>query len=254
MHKALDASPSKDSAFYSSFNDHFSTKISLPMIYNLSAFILPSKINFQIERTLEQKMDTRTDKLNLGAGLGFYAINMFGNLGYRPTFKFYQTDEYSHSIDVSVYMPKNEEVSYRVQSVLGAGFKGAGGGVLSFVNTFTLKSENYWLESFVSGWEVPLKKSILGNFYKKTVLSPEKQNSWFKLSSYFGTQYEQLRKETLELVFDRQTDFLRWSLIAGHEEIVRIQGKLNFSAYIKLRGGEDKENKTLIFDVILGTA
>jgi len=254
MYEGLDASPSADSAFYSSFNDHFSVKISLPAIYNPSAFVLPNKINFQIERTLEQKMDTRTDKLNLGGGLGFYAINMFGNLGYRPIFKFYQTDEYSHTIDAAVFIPKNEDVSYRIQSVLGAGFKGAGVGVLSFVNTYTIRSEGYWLESFVSGWEVPLKKSMLGNFYRKAISSAEKQNSWLKLSSYFGPQHEQLRKETLEVVFDRQTDYMRWSVIAGHEEIVRIQGKLNFSAYIKLRGGEDRENEILIFDVILGTS
>ncbi|WP_461246120.1 hypothetical protein [Treponema sp. R6D11] len=254
MYTGLDDSPSAQSALYSFFNDHFSTKISLPMIYNLSAFILPNKITFQIERTLEQKMDTRTDKLNIGGGLGFYAINMFGNMGYRPIFKFYQTDEYSHSIDVSVYIPKNEDISYRVQSVLSAGFKGAGGGLLSFVNTYTIKSEGYWLESFVSAWEVPIKKSMLGNIYNKFISSAERQNSWLKLTSFFGAQHEQLRKESLELVLDKQTDYMRWSVIAGHEEIVRIQGRLNFSTYIKLRGGEDKERETLIFDVILGTA
>jgi len=254
MYKGLDDSPSAQSAFYSFFNDHFSTKINLPMIYNPSAFILPNKITFQIERTLEQKMDTKTDKLNLGGGLGYYAINMFGNMGYRPIFNFYQTDEYSHSIDVSVYIPKYEDISYRVQSVLGAGFKGAGGGLLSFVNTYTIKTEGYWLESFVFGWEVPIKKSMLGNMYTKFISSAEKQNSWLKLTSFFGAQHEQLRKESLELVFDRQTDYMRWSVIAGHEEIVRIQGRLNFSAYLKLRGGEDKERETLIFDVVLGTA
>jgi len=198
-------------------------------------------------------MDTLTDKLNLGGNLGFYAINMFGNMGYRPIFKFYQTDEYSHSIDASIFIPKDEDISYRIQSILSAGFKGSGGGLLSFVNTYTIKSEGYWLESFVTGWEVPLKKSVLGDFYKKFVASAERQNSWLKLNSFFSRKHEQLRKETAELVFDRQTDYMRWSVIAGHEEIVRIQGRLNFSTYIKLRGGEDKELETLIFDVILGT-
>ena len=254
MYKGLDSSPSAQSAFYSSFNDHFSTRLNLPMIYNPSAFILPNKITFQIERTLEQKMDTRTDKLNFGGGLGFYAINMFGKMGYRPILKFYQTDEYSHAIDASIFIPKDEDISYRIQSVLGAGFKGEGGGLLSFVNTYTIKSEGYWLESFVTGWEVPLKKSILGDFYKKFISSAERQNSWLKLNSFFSQKYEQLRKESVELVFDRQTDYMRWSIIAGHEEIVRIQGRLNFSTYIKFRGGEDKELETLIFDVILGTA
>ena len=254
MYKGLDDSPSAQSAFYSFFNDHFSARINLPMIYNPSAFILPNKIAFQIERTLEQKMDTRTDKLNLGGGLGFYAINMFGNMGYNPIFKFYQTDEYSHSIDAAVFIPKYEDISYRIQSVLSAGFKGAGGGLLSFVNTYTIKSEGYWLESFVSGWEVPIKKSALGDFYKKFITSSERQNSWLKLNSFFSQKHEQLRKESVELVFDRQTDYMRWSVIAGHEEIVRIQGRLNLSTYIKLRGGEDKEKETLIFDIVLGTA
>jgi hypothetical protein len=254
VYQGLMDSPSAESAFYSSFNDHYSTRINLPSIYNPSAFILPNKITFQIERTLEQKMDTRTDKLNIGGNLAFYAINMFGSMGYKPVFKIYQTDEYSHSIDVSVYIPKYEDISYRIQSVLSAGFKGAGGGLLSFVNTYTLRSQNYWLESFVSGWEVPIKKSMLGDFYKKTISATEKQNSWLKLTPFFKVQHEQLRKESLELVFDRQTDYMRWSIIAGHEEIVRIQGRLNFSTYIKLRGGEDKERETLIFDVILGTA
>jgi hypothetical protein len=254
MYKRLDSSPSAESAFYSSFNDHFSTRLNLPMIYNPSAFILPNKITFQIERTLEQKMDTRTDKLNLGGGLGFYAINMFGNMGYHPIFKFYQTDEYSHSIDASIFIPKDEDIAYRLQSVLSSGFKGSGGGLLSFVNTYTIKSEGYWLESFVSGWEVPIKKSMLGDIYKKFISSAERQNSWIKLNSFFDKKHEQLRKESVELVFDRQTDYMRWSVIAGHEEIVRIQGRLNFSTYIKFRGGEDKELETLIFDVIFGTA
>jgi len=253
-YNSFDSSPSAQPAFYSFFNDHFSARINLPMIYNPSAFILPNKITFQIERTLEQKMDTRIDKLNLGGNLGFYAVNMFGKMGYNPIFKFYQTDEYSHSIDASIFIPKYEDIAYRIQSVLSAGFKGAGGGLLSFVNTYTIKSEGYWLESFVSGWEVPIKKSVLGDFYKRFISSAERQNSWLKLNSFFSRKHEQLRKESVELVFDRQTDYMRWSVIAGHEEIVRIQGRLNLSAYIKLRGGEDKETENLIFDVVLGTA
>jgi hypothetical protein len=254
MYDGLNDSLSAESAFYSSFSDHYSTRINLPAIYNPSAFFIPNKITFQIERTLEQKMDTRTDKLNIGGSLGFSAINMFGNMGYRPIFKFYQTDEYSHSIDAYIYLPRDEDISFRIKSVLNAGFKGADGGTLNFVNTYILRSDSYWFESFVLGWEAPIKKSLLGKFYNKTVSGIEKQKSWIGLSSLLKTNYEQLRKESLELVFDRQTDYLRWSIIAGHEEIIRIQGKLNFSTYIKIRGGEDKNTETLIFDLILGTA
>jgi hypothetical protein len=254
MNKGLNNSPSADFAFYSLFSDHFSARLNLPSIYNPASFIIPNKITFLIERTLEQKMDTRTDKLNLGGNLGFFAINMFGNMGYHPVFKFYQTDEYSHSIDASIYIPKYEDISFRIQSVLSAGFRGAGGGLLNFVNTFTLRSEFYWLESFVLAWETPVKKSLLGVFYNKTVSEIEKQKSWSGLSSLLKSNYEQLRKESVELVFDRQTDYMRWNIIAGHEEIIRIQGRLNFSTYIKVRCGEDKELETLIFDLVLGTA
>jgi len=251
---ALEESPTAQSAYYSFFNDHFSTKINLPLIYNASAFFIPNKITFLIERTLEQKMDTITDKINYGANLGFYAINMFGNMGYHPIFKFYQTDEYSHSIDASVYVPRDEDVSFRVQSILSAGFRGAGGGLLNFVNTFTVRSEGYWLESFVSGWEAPVKKNMLSVFYDWFVSTVKKEKSWYGLSLLLSSNYEKLRKETIEVVFDRQTDYLRWSIIAGHEEIVRIQGRLNFTSFVKLRCGEDKERDTLIYDVILGTS
>ncbi len=220
----------------------------------MSAFFIPNKMTFMIERTLEQKMDIISDKLNLGGNLGFYAINMFGNMGYHPIFKFYQTDEYSHSIDASVYIPKDEDISFRVQSVLSAGFRGAGGGLLNFVNTITLRSEGYWLESFVSGWEAPVKKNLLSVFYDWFVSILKKEKSWLGLSSLLNTNYEKLRKETVEAVFDGQTDYLRWSIIGGHEEIIRIQGRLNFNSFLKLRCGEDKERDTLIYDVILGTS
>jgi len=249
----LDNSPSAQSAYYSFFNDHFSTNISLPLIYNPLAFFIPNKITFLIERAFEQKMDTLTDKLNLGANLGFYAINMFGNLGYHPIFKFYQTDEYSHSVDASVYIPKEEDISFRVQSILSAGFRGSGGGLLNFVNTLTVRSEGYWLESFVLGWETPVKKNLLVIFYDWFVSTVKKQELFSGLSSLLNLNYEKLRKETLEIVFDSQTDYLRWSIIAGHEDIIRIQGRLNFTSFIKLRCGEDKERDTLIYDVILGT-
>jgi hypothetical protein len=82
----------------------------------------------------------------------------------------------------------------------------------------------------------------------------KKQKSWLGLSLLLNSNYEKLRKETVEVVFDGQTDYLRWSIIAGHEEIIRIQGRLNFNTFLKLRCGEDKERDTLIYDFILGTS
>jgi len=259
MNKGLNDSPSADLAQYTSFNDHFSTAVSLPPVYNLLSFIVPSKFSFRLERVLEQKLDTATDVLNLGGSLGFSAINMFGRLGYSPIFKFYQSDEFTHSVEAVVIMPQNENLSWRVQSVLGAGFRGFSGAVLNFVNTLNLHSGGvysnlYWLESFVADWTAPTKKSFLSVFYNWIAAGAAKQSSWLTLSALLNSDYEQLRRESLELAFDKTGDYLRWSISAGHEEIIRILGKLEFTTFLKLRCTEDLDSEIMIFDALIGTS
>jgi len=254
MDKSLVNSPSADLAFYTSFNDHIGTNINLPPIYSLSAFILPSRIAFYLERRMEQKMDTRTDTLNLGGTLGFSAINMFGVMGYTPVFRFYQSDEFSHTIDAAISIPKEEDISWRIQSILGANFMGFTGGMLSLVNTFSYSSDRYWTESFLIAWETPSRNSIVGVIYNWFVSSVERQGDWINLSSVLNSSYEMLRRETLELTFDKSTDYLRWSITAGHEDIIRIIGRVNFTTFVKLRLTEDKQTDVMMFDVQLGTS
>jgi len=259
MNRGVNDSPSADLALYTSFNDHFSTAVSLPPVYNLLSFFVPSKFSFRIERVLEQKLDTAADILNIGGSLNFSAINMFGRLGYSPIFKFYQSDEFTHSATAAVIIPKNENVSWKVQSILGAGFKGFSGAVLNFVNTLSLNSgglysDLYWTESFVLDWTVPTKKSILSIFYNWVAAAAAKQGSWLTLSALLNSNYEQLRRESLELAFDKTTDYLRWRISAGHEEIIRIQGKLEFTTFLKLRCTEDLKTEIMIFDALIGTS
>ena len=253
MNEGLENSPSAGFAQYSSLNDHFSTVINLPSIYNPSAFIIPSKISLRVERVLEQKMDTKTDMLNVGGGLSFSAINMFGRMGYSPVFKFYQSDEYTHTVEAAVIIPKGEDVTWRFQSVLGAGFRGFSGSVLNFVNTFTMRSE-YWTESLISEWTVPTKKSLLSVFYNWIAAGAAKQNSWLTFSALLNSDYEQLRRESLEAVFDKSSDYLRWTVSAGHEEIIRILGRLEFTTFIKLRCGKDLYSDIFNFDALIGTS
>jgi len=111
-------------------------------------------------------MDTRSDMLNLGFSLGYSAINMFGLLGYFPLFKFYQNDEFTHAVETAFIFPRDEEMSWRVQSVAGAAFNGFLGAKLGFVNTLVLRSGEKWLESVSVEWTVPAEKTLLSAFYE----------------------------------------------------------------------------------------
>ena len=246
------------SQFYSSqfvsFNEHFSVRVNLPSMYNLISFFVPARINLRLDRTIEQKMDTRADLLNIGGSLGFSSINMFGVMGYSPVFKFYQSDEFSHAIETVFIIPKDEEIQWRVQSVLSAGFRGFSGGLINFVNTISLRNTGYWTESFTAFWEIPAEKSLLSFFYNWIVKASEKQNAWLNLSSLLNSNYEQLRRESLELIIDKSSDYLRWSLTAGHEQIIRILGRLNLTGFVKLKIGKDFYNDIFILEALLGTS
>jgi hypothetical protein len=253
VYGGLDNSPSADIALYSAFTDHFSANVVLPNIYNFASFFIPSRAALRLERILEQKLDTRVDMLNLSGSLGFSTINMFGALGYRPLFNFYQTDEFTHAIEAAVIIPVIEDVSWRMRSVLGAGFRGFSDGTLNLVNTLTINSDGYWLESLIADWTVPVKKSLLGVFYDWIAAAAAKQSSWLTLSSLLNQDYEQLRTESLELAFDKTGEYLRWTVTAAHEETVRILGRLNFTVFIKLRCSQDFQSEVFTFDALLGT-
>ena len=253
MDNGITSSPFNSILNYMSFNDHFSARVNLLSMYNIASLFVPSRIIFRLDRVIEQKMDTRADALNINGSLGFSSINMFGAMGRLPLFKFYQSDEFSHSLDAALIVPRGEDNTWRAQSVLSAGFRGFSGGAVNFVNTFTIRSDETWLESFTIGWEAPTKKSFTNFLYSKTVSLIKKQSAWLKFSDFISSKYEQLRRESLELLFDKSTDYLRWSVIAGHEEIIRILGRLNFTTFIKLKLGEDLYTDIFKIDVLLGT-
>jgi hypothetical protein len=250
LNDAMDkVSPSQ----YTAFNDHFSARLNLHPLYTLAAFVVPARSTVRMERILEQKLDTRTDIFNLGGSLAFSAVNMFGNMGYSPVFNFYQSDEFYHTHQAAVIFSKGEDIAWRVQSTAGAGFRGFSGAVLNFVNTLTLRSGGYWLENFVTDWTYPAENSLLNVFYSWIARGMAGKSAFPGLSSLLSSDYEQLRKESLELTVDRTTDYLRWYATVGHESIIRILGRLEFTAFIKLRGSEDKYTEVFIFDVLLGT-
>ena len=252
MNSATENSPSFDTSLYTAFHDHFGIKAALPAVYSIAAFVVPSSAGIRLERVLEQKLDTRAGRLNLAGSLGFSAMNMFGVMGYLPLFKFYKSDEFTNGIETSVIIPAGEEVSWRIQSAAGAGFYGFSEAQLNFTNTLTLRSEWVWMESIRADWTVPLQKSLLSIFYAWIAGAAEKQRSWLGLSSLLNSEYEQLRCESLELSLEKNTDLFRWKLSLGHESIIRILGKLNFSVFAKLNMNENTQNENFSFDALLG--
>ncbi|MCL2276361.1 MAG: hypothetical protein FWC21_00540 [Treponema sp.] len=253
-------SSKSDMLVYSGFNDHFSARFILPPVYNLTALIVPSRITLRMERNIEKKLDTLSDSLNFSGNLLFSAINMFGAMGYLPLFNFYMTDDFSHSIETTVNIARNEKTNWGVQSKFSAGFRGFTAGTLEFNNLFTYRSNGNWSENFTMVWEAPVKRNLLSVFYDWAtgpLRKNSESNSWNFLSTVFAGDYTLLRKETLELYFGSANDEFRFSVAAGHEEIIRILGQLNLSSYIKLRISEttrESKNKTFSFDALLGVS
>ncbi|MCL2066047.1 MAG: hypothetical protein FWG99_01100 [Treponema sp.] len=254
MDRSIEDSPSFGITDYTVFYDRFGSSLRLPSHFDIKALVIPSGAGLRLERMLEQKLDTRFDMLTVGGNLVYSAINLFGLLGYYPLFKFYQGDEFSHAMDVVVALPKNEDLSWRFQSTAAAGFHGFSGGILSFGNTLTLLSGGGWLESLKIDWTVPTQKSLLSVFYTWVANAARRQSSWLTLSALLDSDYEQFRKESLELSFDNSGDYLYWTLSVAHESIIRILGRLNFSVFAKLDLSKESQTSTFSFAGTVGTS
>ncbi|MDR1566982.1 MAG: hypothetical protein LBS48_06855, partial [Treponema sp.] len=252
---------------YGQFGDKFEVSLGMPENYSLSSLIIPSKINGRLSRIVEQKLDIPSDTLNLGGGLGFSSINMFGAFGAAPLFNFYQSDEFSHSIDAAVTMPRGEKNSWKIQAEQAISFHGFAGAELVLTNTLSISSTNSvdtgnrWTESVTLEWIYPMEKSLLGALYSKFTGMIRSQSSWLTLAGLANAEYEQIRKETLEFVFEHvpaastasSGDYNRYSLILGHESSVRVFGRLNLSVFAKLNISEDSNTRILSFLGIIGT-
>jgi hypothetical protein len=252
MDKSIAGSPSRALAEYTYFNDLFNFTLTLPGRYDISSLYIPGSLIFQIDRTLEQKFDTQLDLLNVGSTLGFSSVNLFGALGSTPVFKFYATDEINNSLAVSTAFPRGEAVSWRIQESLGFSFQGFSGASLGAKNTFTLGSSG-WIESIEADWTVPTKKSLLSIFYNFLTRIARTQSSWLSLTELLDSEYEQFRKETIEIAVDKSDNYFSWSLTAGHESIIRILGRLNFSVFAKLSFTDNTSTETFSFLGTIGT-
>ncbi|GHU09030.1 hypothetical protein FACS1894151_06020 [Spirochaetia bacterium] len=253
MKNAIALSPSAQLVEQSSFTETFSFSLQLPPRYDLASFFIPRGFQAQIGRDISQKLDTYQDILKLGLILRFSSLNMFGAFGAAPLFSFYQSDEYSNNLEATVSFPRNGEPTYRLQDEQSVVFHGFTGAELSLTNTVTLFSTK-WLENLSVIWTVPQDDTLLGRFYGWAVGWMKDQESWPALSTLGSSEYERLRRETLELTLDMSGDKLKSSVILGHESIIRILGMLNLSVFAKLVCTQNFETKLFTFIGTIGTA
>jgi hypothetical protein len=251
-----------DAGYYS---DTFSVALTFPDTYGLPSFFLPREAEAGIKRSLEKKLDTSLDMLSLNGSLGFSALNIFGALGSAPLFRFYQTDEFRHTLIAAVNIPKNEEPRWRFQDKLDMDFFGFAGSVLSISNTFTAGISGTatgsgnppdFLESLALEWTVPAKKTLLGLLYDWWSGKARNARGWPALSRLAQMEYERLRRESLELIIDTSGsgDDIKVSVVMGHESLIRIFGRLTLSAFGELNCSRDSSTEILSFIATIGTS
>jgi hypothetical protein len=246
---------------YSSFRDGAGLSFTLPDRFDLKSLVIPHSLGFRLNRILERKLDTPFDILNLNWDLGFSGANLFGAQGLSPLFRFYRTDEFSHRLEGAIAFPRNEETSWRVQweeKIYLFGFTGA---ELDLSNTFTVAGTGRpqsqsprWLESLILDWIVPTKRSLLSIVYGLFTRALRTQDSWLSLAEILDAEYEQQRKESLELALDYSGEYLKTALGLRHESILRITGRLNLSVFAKVECSQDSKTEILSFLGLVGTS
>ncbi len=236
----------------SRFNDLMGINLQFPQTSGLVSFFIPSVLNVQLNRSLHQKLDTVSDVLNINTSLRFFSVNLFGAFGAVPIMKFYQSDEFSNRLEGSVAFPRGEDISWQLLAGQSVSFFGFTDAVLALDNTMTLTDQG-WSESLKIDWLVPTKKSLLSVFYNFLMGKALGQSHFPALADMAAQPFSQLRNESLELSINKTEDDMIVGFQAGHESIIRIQGKFYFSVFAKLSTLYYSETEILSFIATLGT-
>jgi hypothetical protein len=215
------------------FNEILLLNLFFPERYDLGSLAVPINLFTQLDRTMEQRLDTRLDVFTLSSGLGFSSINLFGAMGVYPVFRFYQNDELRHSITGIISFPESEEPQWRIQAEQSLGIYGFKGAELAINNAITAVASG-WTENVTLLWTVPREKTLLSSIYG-AIIRKAAGNSFFPLlDELAGSDYERLIRESLEFIADHSGTKGIYSVILGHESLVRILGRLTLTGFAKL--------------------
>ncbi|MDR2314716.1 MAG: hypothetical protein LBE02_09325 [Spirochaetaceae bacterium] len=214
------------------FNENLLLNLFFPERYDISSLVTPVHFFTQLDRTVEQRLDTRLDVFTFNSSLGFSSINLFGALGNSPVFRFYRNDEFRHSITGIVSFPESEEPQWRIQAEQFLGFYGFRGAELA-VNNILSAATSGWIENFTLLWTIPREKTLLSAIYG-AVIRKAAGNGFFPfLDELALSEYERLIRESLEFVIDHSGEKGVYQVILGHESLVRIMGRLTLTGFAK---------------------
>jgi hypothetical protein len=206
----------------------------------------------QIDRAMEQRLDTRIDVLTYTSSLGFSAINLFGAMGTYPVMKFYQNDEIRHSISGILSFPKDEDPLWRIQAEQNLGFYGFKGAELSITNSITAAKAG-WTEGVGLYWNIPREKTLLGTLYENGMNKIAGKNYMPAFNELAASEHEKIIRESLEFYIERLDDYTVYSFMLGHESVVRVMGRLTLTGFAKIYFDHNSSTKETSMQLSCGT-
>ena len=233
------------------FRESLSLNLVFPERYNWFSLFVPVTHYTQLDRNMEQRMDTLLDVFTISSGFGFSSINLFGAMGTNPVFSFYRNDEIRHSISGIISFPRYEDPLWRIQAEQNIRFFGFNGAELGVQNTFTIigADRNGWSDSFSLLWIVPREKTLLSSLYSSGMEKLSGKENFPALSELALTEYERFFRESMELVIDNSDEYGIYSFMLGHESVVRIVGRLTLTGFAKL--GIQRNNRFDTLSILL---
>ncbi len=82
----------------------------------LTDLLVPSYLAFEVSRSYERSYDSVTSSLGTDTTARMTAINLFGSLGAYPLFRWYESDQFSSSFQLSTYYDDDLDFSWRYRN------------------------------------------------------------------------------------------------------------------------------------------
>ena len=219
-----------------SFHELLGLNLIFPERYDVFSLIVPVNSFFQLDRNMDQRMDTLLDVFSITAGFGFSAVNLFGAMGSSPRFNFYRNDELRHSISGVFAFPRDENLLWRIQAEQNLGIFGFRGAEFGINNMYTIigGSQTGWINSFSLVWLIPREKTLLSSIYDAGMRRLTEDPRFPAIANLAASPYEIFLRETLEIVLDNSGEYSVYTFSLGHESLVRVLGRLTLSGFAKL--------------------
>ena len=243
-----------DSGAEATFRDSLALSLTFPQAQGPAALVLPVAFQSSVERVLDRTYDTISDSLVTAGSLNFTAINLFGAFGTRPVFNFYQSDEYTHSIEAQAIFGDAASTTWQTTFRQGAAFYGFAGARLGFSNTLIIAQDN-WSEGALISWTAPAPKNFVGAVYGVVIEKFKGNKDLPAVADLTASPPIRERRETLEFSYSDDAEAeAAWSCSLKHESLVRVAGTLTLNAFIQLIAAGSEAAGTFAFTATTGTS